>query len=186
MDLESVKRYIDLLRGKEEEKLVSILKTLGDLTREEKNLIYRYLYPRRILDKELPGFISKHRNGSRGSLVPDDEEAGILVEAYRGPQYSRYVRHLLHSFLDPSKVYPLAGDSNLECGICKKPVYQEDAWKSICSKVLDFGEQDRKEYLCFASKESDIVLCLNCIVQLQRLDEILRVIEGENYLKGGF
>ena len=83
-NLDLVKKYIEILSGKEESRVISALRGLPDLNRNEKNLIYTYLFPKPLLHMELPSVIMSDRGKhTEGHLVEDFEETLILLRAYR-------------------------------------------------------------------------------------------------------
>jgi hypothetical protein len=55
-------------------------------------------------------------------------------------------------------------------------------WTEECKKFPQLEEKEKKEFLAFGSKQSSIELCLDCLIQLQGLNDILKILEGENYL----
>ena len=188
MKLDLVKKYIEILSGKEESRVMSALRGLPDLDRDEKNLIYTYLFPKPLLHMELPSVIMSDRGKhTEGHLSENFEETLILLRAYRTLQYRKFMLHLLHSFIegDNEKVYveeAVPGREGYTCGICKKQLYDYRYWKSLCEKNPKFGEQERKEYLAFASTQSSQHICIDCMVQLQFLHKILLALEGPTYL----
>lgn len=188
-NLELVKQYIEVLRDKDEKKVLGSLKYLSDLTRDEKNLIYTYLFPKPLLHLELPKVIIEGRGRhTEGYLSENFEETLLLLRAYRTLQYKKYILHLLHSFIEDEKkifVEEMKDPSGHTCGLCKKVIYDYDYWKSLCDKNPAFGEQERKEYLAYGSTQSSQHICINCMIQLRNLHSILSVIEGPNYLSWG-
>lgn len=186
--MENVRRFIEVLKGKEEKKVLGALKTLDELKPVEKNLIYTYLFPKPIMDRELPGIIINGRKSSgcpeRGSLVPNDLETLILLRAFQTRQYKKYMLHLLHSFVqDESGIYVEENQDEFRCGTCGKTLYGFTTWKILCDKNPAFGEQDRREYLAYGSRQSSQHICLDCLIQLQNLNRILEGIEGKHYLR---
>lgn len=176
--MENLKFYISQLQGKELHEVLSILKGSTDLSTEEKNFIYLYLFPRPLLDMELPGRIMANRKSqSVGWLEPKLSEIALLVEAYKSEQYKRYIKHLIHSFRDPSKLFPIDGDGQCNCGLCGKNLYEYGAWNTKCLQFPDSPEITRKEYLAFTSESSNISLCKDCLVQLNSLHETLETLE---------
>lgn len=185
--INEIKFYIEYLKGKDVSEVLRVLKTSTDIGVNEKNLIYLYLFPRPLLDMELPGRIMDERGPGKevGSLVPDLRETAILLEAYQTEQYRRFMKHLLHSYLDPENIFPILGNGQTECGLCKKRLFEKDSWDSICKANPGNKEIGRKEYLAFGSTGSNVNLCLDCIVQLKALGDLLNVIEPGylNYIK---
>lgn len=162
-------------QGKGDELIYSSNK-IGDL---EKLLIHSYCYPRKIGDYELPKIISEYREthgiDPKGLLIKNPEEACILVEAYRSLQYGRFMRHLMHAFIEkPELISSVEGEGSDECAICGKTVYY-------------FGSKDKEgdpedETLAFMSKDSSVCLCKNCLLQLAYSFELIGQIEGKDFL----
>lgn len=169
--MKKLKTVVDQLTslGESSEEVVKFLSENNELSRPEKILLYRYLFPRPLLDNELPTRIIKNRGENiNGYLVPELSEATLIVEAYRTPQYNRYIRHLMHSFLDPNKIFPILGTKNdHECGVCRKTIIETP------SPNIDTSS----ETLAWGSEESDITLCIDCLIQLKYANEILEALE---------
>ena len=187
--------YIKSLREvNDTHQVIESLRT-SSLSIPEKNLVYLYLYPRPLLDKELPGRIQENRRrlqgGETGWLVPEISEVALLIEAYRTQQYKRFIKHLLHTFTGhgvEGNINPVQGYAQETCGLCGKRLFEWGAWNSEVDKFKNtpsFPERDKKEYLAFGGKGSNISLCLDCIVQLQEVNRILETIEP-GYLKCRF
>lgn len=190
MNLENAVKYLAVLEGKPEEQVMRALRGLGsELTPEEKNLIYVYLFPQPLLDREIIPKIQtyrKEKKSERGFLEANLGETLILLGAYRGRQYGKYIKHLLHSFIESSdKMYVLDGQGICSCGLCDKPLWEHTAWLNECDKNPSFGEQNRREFLAYGCPGSSQTLCTNCLIQLRNLHELLIVIEGRNYLGWG-
>ncbi len=186
--LDYVRKYIEVLKGKEEKRVLSALKTLDELSPIDKNAIYTYLFPKPIMDMELPKIIMNGRktNGGsdRGYLEPNDLETLILLRAYNTRQYKKFILHLLHSFVQDEKgIYVEDSQDEFKCGACGKLLYGFTTWKILCDKNPSFGEQERREYLAYGSSQSSQHICLDCMIQLQNLNKILEAVEGKHYLK---
>lgn len=178
--MNSLKFYIDKLKDCDAHEVINSLRVNPVLSVEEKNLIYLYLFPRPLLDRQLPERIIAYRKNKnpQGSLQSDLGEIGLLVEAYRTEQYKRFMKHLFHSFTDPEQLFPIAGLGQCECAICGKNMYEEGAWSDLCSRFeYNQLEKEKKEYLAFGSKNSGINLCLDCIIQLKETSILLEEIE---------
>lgn len=101
------------------------------------NLVYLYYFPRNLLDRELPSRVKKESHINH---------VVHLVEACKTPQYKRFMMHLFHSFLDPSKVHPVTLNEPVETPLFGDVVYgrkgefnnmdQWDAWKSDDSEII--------------------------------------------------
>lgn len=114
-------------------------------------------------DGQLTMDIQGHRGVDfLGTPSLDPEEVGILMKAFRSPQYKRFILHLLHSYTDPSKIHPLDGDSSCNCSICGNTLFQYRKW--TCNDIQ----------LALASTESQLPICKNCLMQLNYTKEILK------------
>lgn len=168
--------------------VIESLRKDSSLSNPEKNLVYLYLYPRPLLDRELPGRIVECRrmlgNDGRGFLEPRLEEVALIVEAYRTQQYRRFIKHLLHTFTVPENISPIIGYESYECALCGKGLFGLDAWNNECSKykTTPHPESTRKEYLAFGGTGSNLEMCLDCMIQLQEANQLLELIEP-GYLK---
>ena len=156
--------------------LIGQSEKLGD---DEKIVVCSYCYPRRIGDYELPNHILAYRNSHgidiKGLLSKNIEEAGILVEAFRSLQYGRFMRHLMHAFLEkPETMSTVAGEGEETCPICGKKIYYVGSHNDL----VDSGDEE----LAFMSSESSVCLCKDCLVQLAYSAEIIMKIEGPNFL----
>lgn len=169
-----LKNNIDSDRGRE--LIQNSQKIEGEI---DKLLIYSYCYPRKIGDYELPSIISEYREthgiDPKGLLIKNPEEACILVEAYRSLQYGRFMRHLMHAFIEkPEIISSVAGEGEDRCPICGKAVY----YVGSQDKTLD----PKDETLAFMSKESSVCLCKDCLLQLAYSLELIARIEGPDFL----
>lgn len=180
---ENLKDYTDylIIGGIDKEKALELLKKDSKLTREEKNLIYTYCYPRNLLDRELPIRFSNYlkSQNSSGFKQVDLGSVSLIVEAYRTPQYNRFIKHLMHSFIEHSdKIAPVIGKETDECPICGKQLYENDLWLDLINKSkLPKLELDNKEFLAFGSSDSGIIMCKNCLIQLMAANEVLENLE---------
>lgn len=184
INIESVKNCIDYFIKNESDKdfVLQCLSKSKKLNNLDKNLIYVYLFPRQLLDRELITRIEKYRNGlsnSTGFLYPNYGEITLLIEAYRTQQYSRYIKHLFHSFIkeDGDNVFPINGEGEHECGLCGKRIFEFTNWTNNYS-IND----NHKEFLSFGSSSTEISLCLDCLVQLKTAFNLLSNIEGVDFL----
>ncbi len=169
-----------LKNGIDQDKGTELIKDSQKINGREKLLIYSYCYPRKIGDYELPSIIANYRKTRgvdlKGSLIKDAEEACILVEAYRSLQYGRFMRHLMHAFIEkPEIISSVAGEGEDKCPICGKPVYY------IGSHDKNMDPSD--ETLAFMSSESSVCMCKDCLLQLAYSAELISMIEGPDFLK---
>lgn len=176
-NIEKVKEYLEKLQESTKEVAYSELSGNMGLTRDQKNLIWNYLFPEPLLDYELPSVVQKYLSGIgqiRGLLHPDPGMLSILVRALRTDQYGKFMKHLIIAFTDINKLFPVAGEGTTNtCPICGKTMYRYKTWKEKCKENPEFGEQDRGEYLAYGSTDSDLCLCKNCLVQLNNLNETM-------------
>lgn len=179
-----IREILQELRGKNQQEVYDLLKDNQDLDSWHKNLLWTYLFPEPIGHYELPKIIIPGRgNHPEGSLDENQNEILTLVRAYSGRQYKRFILHLLHSFIEkPGAVFVQDEEGQCECAICGKKIYYHRDWEKHCSENPAFGEQYRKEYLAFSSEETELGICLDCLVQLQGLHKVLMELEGPNYL----
>ena len=187
--MDRIKHHLEIiLKSKKykgrKDKILEYLANCLELDDDRKNLCYFVAFPRPLLDMELPSRILSSRpdGNTIGYDEPNIREVGLLLEAYLTTQYSNYVKHLLHSFRDPSQVFPLSGAESCGCGICKKRIWAYDAWNNICTQYPENPERQQKQYLAFASDNTKQVLCKSCLIQLSTLDQLMKVLDGDNYL----
>lgn len=185
-DLQEFSKYL-LENGIGKDEGEKILRESKKLDIQEKRLIYSYCYPRHIGDYELPLHIQDYRkkqgNSGKGWLVENNGEACILVEAYRSLQYSRFMRHLMHAFLNPDLLGSCSGLGDTQCPICGKTIYYHESWQNL-------GYDTNQEELAIMSKESSVCLCKDCLTQLIYAHNLITCFEGDNFLvpswqKGG-
>ena len=181
-----IKKFIDEYKNLSSTELLDVLKQRTDLTPTQKNIIYVYLHPTNLGDMELVSKFKKYRiskdGNITGKLEPVDNEIIMLLNAYRCRQYNKYIRHLLHSFVKKdNSIVPIDGNEVESCGICGKPVYQYGKWQEKCCE-LGRDEVVRKEHLSLGGDGTDIVVCLDCLIQLGKLHDLLQEIEGSDYL----
>lgn len=173
MDKEKISYVLQGVFGKTSEEIINILRynCPVPLCSQEQSIIYSLAISQPVIlhDGDLSSFIKTHRNAfniPRGSLQEDLDEVSMLIKAWRSPQYKRYIKHMMISFLDNSLVFPIEGYGEDECGICKKKLFRFNSWDEMCKQNPGFGEQNRKEYLSFGSKNSKNSICMDCLVQL--------------------
>ena len=156
-----------------EQKALELLKENKVLENSEKNLIYAYCYPRPLEDYGLPPRIQQYRIKRQtfpDGLSTDPQEIALIIEASQTEQYGRFIKHIMHAFGDPEKIFPVAGSDEEKCAICGKTIYEFDKWTEET-----VGQDEERHKLCFGSTDSKIVLCVDCI---QRLVEAIGVIDS--------
>lgn len=178
MLLENTKKFIDYFKDNKytAERVLSILSKREDLTRDEKNFIYLYCFPRPLLDRELiPRVMEEHKKrgdlGNRGSLEPSALDVSLILEAGQTEQYGRFIKHLMHAFGDESKIFKVAGQNTYECPICGKILSGEALWK-----IVQFQDPN-KEFLAIGSRESSITMCLDCLIQLNTAKDLINILD---------
>lgn len=173
-----LKKLLENLKGKTQEEIINELMNNNEIGVGVKNLVYFYLFPRKLLDRELPGRIREYRswyNSPTGFLIPDIGESGLLIEAYKTQQYNRFMRHLFYSFSNPDLVHPISGMGTDKCCLCDREISQYDLWNSIYKSQP--REIEEKRNLSFGSDDSGLTICLPCLIQLLNAKEILESFE---------
>lgn len=182
MLLENTKAYIDLVLSNNysSSQLLKVLYN-ANLTRDEKNFVYLYCFPRPLLDRELPPRVIKDHFlrgdiSNRGSLSPNISDVSLILEAGRTEQYGRFIKHLMNAFCNELKLFKISDSNVHECPICGKKIFGEGIWTKIGSSI-----DPSREYLAFGSTGSSITMCLDCIVQLNAAKETVEAIDS-NFL----
>jgi len=178
---------ISKYQGKSKEDVYNILKEDQTLSNLDKNKIWVYLFPEPLKDMELPSVIMEGRKDHKeGYLSPNDQETLHLLRAYRTLQYRKFILHLLHTFIENEKeTYVVSEKGNYLCAGCNKPLYAHEEWSELCKQSPAFGEQNRKEYLAFGNDQTNLKICIDCMIQLKNLNDWLIDIEGPHYLMWG-
>lgn len=178
--METVVKLINELTGKSEQEVLSILSSTS-LDPIDKNLVYLYLYPRPLMDKELPSRIIATRPNPDGSLTPSPIESVLILEASRTPQYGRFIKHLFHAYLDPGTIHPIEGSDIVHCCLCGKEFYELSLWKCYSKQ---YGEEEVRDklFLAYGSTETNLPICIPCLLNLRRAIEIMEKIDPD-YLK---
>ncbi len=173
-----IKDFIDYIKNNNvsKEDTLELLRKDQNLTNDERNLIFAYCFPRQLLDRELPLRIkdSREKFGYSG-LQLDPREVALIIEAGQTEQYRRYIKHLMYSFNDSSKVCsvtdPDSHTENPKCGICDCDVLYYEDWQKHSQDDKD------KEYLALGSSETGIILCKHCLIQLLNSINVINVID---------
>ena len=165
--METVINYITKLTGKESNEVLNILKNSENLSTADKNLIDLYLFPRPLRDKELPFRIMSVREDPKGRAEINLNEVALIIEAGRTEQYSRFIKHLFYSFKDSNNIFPIEGSNIGNCCLCGKEIYEEILWKSFSNQ---YGEEEIRDKLfqAYGSIESDLPICLPCLLNLRQ------------------
>lgn len=178
--MEKIKYYLDLFKSENlnSTDLLNRLGNISELTSEEKNLIYLYLYPRPLSDKELPERFTKLRTGDNkyGSLIPNLNETTLIIEAGRTLQYNRFIKHLLHSYSKVEDIHIIEGSNICNCCLCGKEIYELNLWKNF-SKQYKPEEESEKLFLAYGSLVSDLPICIPCLINLRKSFEIFNYID---------
>lgn len=182
--MRDLKPYIDYLLNSKisEVDAVKILEQdTSGLTQDEKDVIFRYCYPRLLGDYELPSRVMGERRKRKkiiGFLEPDLQETSLILEAARTPQYSRFIKHLYHAFSDPSKISSVNGVEKTDCPICGKTVLDYQVWQDM-GEMFEKEEQEMQQRLAFSSTETEIKLCKNCLIQLLNSMDIMKTLDPD-------
>lgn len=176
-----IKQIIENLKDKTRDEVMEYLRSNNTLTPYQKNIVWVWLFPVNIGDYELPKIIMNNRGQDHqvGYLEPNETEILTLLRAYRVKQYNRFMRHLLHATLkNPDKIY-VAEETTIgedECVVCRKPILSYNDWKE------NYPTDTKKEYLSFSGDNTPFHFCMNCLLQLNELHNLLKSIEGDDYL----
>lgn len=168
-----MKEIIEQLKDADKNTVISVLNKNNALTRFEKNVIYTYLFPEPLKDMELVDIYKRYHKDHKPTEEKNEMEILFLLRAYRTRQYRNYILHLLHAFIqhqDSIAVDNSNSSEGLTCGICGKELHVWD----------EPGDRETLGYYSHGQSNQD--LCLDCIAQLCYLDELLKTIEGNNYL----
>ena len=151
MDNIKIEQAISDLRGKSPQEAIKILSENWLLSQDERSIAYtlgvyqQYLLQDGDLGKGLMEYRQKTYGHNRGSLNEDLGEVSWILKAYLSPQYRKFIKHMMISYNDHTKLFPVEGEGVEECGICHKKIYQYSGWMNICQANPNFGEQHRKE-----------------------------------------
>ena len=175
--LENTREYIDYVfrsNFTEQQTLEELMKVKGKFTNDEKNFIFRYCFPRPLLDRQLMSRVADlHRQrgdvNNIGALFPNAQDITLILEAGRTEQYGRFIKHLMHAFCNNEYIYKVAGVEEYQCPICGKVLYGSDLWDS---QVDVYGET-----LAIGSSESSITLCIDCLIQLNSAKDLINFID---------
>lgn len=168
--------YIKKLKGQDSDAVLNALNSATDLSVDEKNLVYLYLFPRPLMDKELQSRILSVRKDPKGSAKISPIETTLIIEASQTEQYNRFIKHLFYSFKDPNNIFPIEGSNIGNCCLCGKEVYEEILWKSF-SKQYGDEEITNKVFQAYGSVESDLPICLPCLLNLRHAIQIMEEID---------
>jgi hypothetical protein len=116
-------------------------------------------------DGELLKNIERHRGGSQlnGSLTPDLDELRLLMQAFKSPQYNRFMHHIMNAYGN-RQIYPIMDDQVFECCIC---------WKKTFGSIMynrwyaNDPSDPKKEHQAFTVDGTKTTICLDCLVQLK-------------------
>ena len=146
----------------------------------EKDMARAYLWPRKFLDGDLQMGIEKFRDRSNMisiSRVPEIKELCVLMEAFRSPQYNKLIQHLIRYFtntITSTHVFPVASitEKDTKCEICGKQILYFDEWKESSDQLEKLGV-DTLSLLAYGNPKTSMCLCLNCLIQLNYLADLL-------------
>lgn len=170
------------LRGKTKEEVIQVLGQV-QISPFQKNLLFIYVFPPIIQDRELLYTYPKIREAYlKGEISEPDlgqKELLLLMGAYRSEQYGKFIRHLLHSFIKNNGSSVYIDESLLDgyCAISGKHLFGFRLWSSICQP-----SDPSKNFLAYSSRNSELLMGRESLVRLQQLNQYLSVIEGPDYL----
>lgn len=164
-------------KGYTKEQLLQNLAAREDLGRDEKNFIYLFLFPRPLLDRELPPRVKEahfQRGDTRnkGIISPNALDVTLILEASQTPQYGRFIKHLMYAFCDSSKLIVSRGVNTYDCPICGKSLLGDSLWEASVGK-----SDTEHEFLAIGSRESSVTLCIDCISQLTESKRLIEEID---------
>ena len=173
---------IEFLRGKSAEEVMKYLSESG-LNTDNKNLIYTFLFPRPLADKELPTRIMSTRANPDGKLELSPIESILILEASQTAQYGRFIKHLFYSYSDPSVIHPIEGSEICNCCLCGKEIYEMTLWKCFWKQYKP-EEEKEKRFLAHGSTETNLPICIPCLINLMKAISLMKEIDP-NYLNYG-
>ena len=178
MDISKVVSYINQFRDLSSDKVLEKLSNNLELSQDEKNLIYLYLFPRPLRDKELPERFKQVRKTSGGSIEISIPECTLIIEAGKTEQYGRFIKHLFHSYSKQETIYPIEGSEICNCCLCGKEIYEATLWNSFKSQYGG-AEGDERLFQAFGSTESNLPICIPCLLNLAESIRIMKEIEPD-------
>jgi len=176
--LENTREYIDYVfrsNFTEQQTLEELMKVKEKFTNDEKNFIFRYCFPRPLLDRQLMARVADlHRQrgdiNNIGVLYPNAQDITLILEAGRTEQYGRFIKHLMHAFCsDEELIYKVSDIEKYQCPICGKVLYGSELWNPL----IDVNG----ETLAIGSSESSITLCIDCLIQLNSAKDLINFID---------
>lgn len=137
---------------------------IDKLSPEFKNLVILYTYHREVGPYQLPDFIQMYRNYQKKTdVLPDINEAGIILEAYKSEIYKFFIQHLLHAFIKDSnnqenfsKIEKVNITPTTKCPIC-----------------------GRTEGVLFTTCYTSTTLCNSCLANLLAVSRLLDILEPD-------
>lgn len=176
--MEKIVKYINQFKGLDSSYVLESLKINNELNQDEKNLIYLYLFPRPLLDKELPERFKQVRKSDGGSVNISLPECTLIIEAGKTEQYGRFIKHLFHSFSNPDIIYPIEGSDICNCCLCGKEIYESTLWESFRNQYGG-SEGEDKLFQAFGSTESNLPICIPCLLNLMESIKIMKQIDPD-------
>lgn len=169
----TLRDYKEQLEGKTKDELIMSLINVP-ITPFEKNVLYTYFYPAPLRHMEL---LEVMKNGKR-TIERNDTDILRLLRAYRGRQYQNFIRHLLHSYIEAGDKTYIVNEKvpGAECCICGKKIYGHEFWSQFSN------DDPEREHLAYGNEETGLMLCIDCMIQLKYLNDLLVELEGPTYL----
>jgi hypothetical protein len=145
----------------------------------EKALVRAYLWPRQNyldgdLQRELE--IARDASGIIGiQTEPEIKELCVFLEALRSQQYGVYLRRMIQKFTSSGgDVFPATSITGRDttCEVCGKQILYWPEWEQTKSSLESIGV-DPRSVLAYGHSGYPRCLCMNCIIQLNYLADIL-------------
>ena len=144
----------------------------------EKALVRAYLWPRQNyldgdLQRELE--IARDASGIIGiQTEPEIKELCVFLEAIRSQQYGSYLKRLIQKFTSTDHVFPSTSITGRDttCEICGKQILYWPEWEQTKGSLESIGV-DSRSVLAYGHSGYPGCLCMNCIIQLNYLADIL-------------
>lgn len=176
--MEKVVKYINYFKNSSSTQVLETLRENNELSQDEKNLVYLYLFPRPLMDKELPLRFKQVRKTEGGSTEISLPECTLIIEAGKTEQYGRFIKHLFHAFSNPEVIYPIEGSNICNCCLCGKEIYEHTLWGCFKNQYGGTEESD-KLFQAFGSTESDLPICIPCLLNLRESINIMKLIDPD-------
>lgn len=153
-----------------------LLKRLGET--EDALIAASWIWPEQYLDGDLVKRVSKITPEITTEHQINLAVIRAIIEAFRGPQYQSFIRHLVHSFCE-EEVFPVRmkgiGGS---CCICGKPLLYWREWRETCKTMPDsMMESKTRSHLAIGSRATSVCMCTNCLIQLRAFQSLMDALD---------